>query len=90
MRLSYRTFCPVGTSENSPAIHRWELSGVKFGSPVGTIEASHTNNSVVPTGLPEYVDVSYPAMNRWATTSRPSGTKATALEEASYSTGGPR
>jgi hypothetical protein len=50
------TVCPKGTSENSPAIHRWECVIKITQSPEGTTEwrllrKSPTPFSVVPTGL---------------------------------------
>jgi hypothetical protein len=46
-------FRPVGTTENSPAIHRCGNSGGWLSSPVGTIERINQEMyfSIVPTGL---------------------------------------
>ena len=65
--------CPVGASENSPAIYRRDDVGGLEPSPVGTIE--RVGPSAVPTGLGSLANTAFPAMNRWATVRCPSGTR---------------
>ena len=55
---------PAGTSENSPAIHRW-VNDAMGESPVGTAE-EHAGASAVPDGTGVTALPGIPAMNRWA------------------------
>jgi arylsulfatase A-like enzyme len=57
-------YVPSGTTENSPAIHRWVLGGAVAASPVGTIERI-AEVSAVPAGLAR-VGRHFPAVNCWA------------------------
>jgi prepilin-type N-terminal cleavage/methylation domain-containing protein/prepilin-type processing-associated H-X9-DG protein len=61
-RPAEQALCPVGTYENSPAIHRWVHGGNTDQSPVGTIESPP---STVPTGR-VFLRRSLPAINCWA------------------------
>jgi hypothetical protein len=85
MKYSRRADRPVGTFENSPAIHRWEKCCVNIISPVGTIEPLAIRASIVPTGLKKFIDSSNPAMNRWAIVDRPYGTERAGLGEVGHS-----
>ncbi len=72
----HRGLRPVGTFDNSPAVHCWEQGKTDVTSPVGTIEEipevgfqSSLRDEQCSLDL-------YPAMNRWAIFNCPSGTKA--------------
>jgi hypothetical protein len=67
---------PGGTSDNSPAINRWDSLASKIGSPVGTAEHAVTFSR--PYGTRVLHGIS-PAINRWAIVARPYGTDALAL-----------
>ena len=64
--------CPVGAVDNSPAIHRWGIDPC-LPCPVGTLELPR-HGFKRPYGTPRRLTPYDPAMNRWATVKRPSGT----------------
>jgi hypothetical protein len=66
---------PAGTFDNSPVIHRWETES-RHGVPV---PEGRLNGSIVPPGRPNGQAIGNPAMNRWATITRPSGATAASM-----------
>ena len=77
--LTSSVFCPVGATDNSPALQCWERGNMtqRSGERPGGTPEGHRGICMRPSGTrPDIFIAPYPAMNRWATVGRPSGTKS--------------